>query len=681
MLSHNTYLPIYRSLQNNLDKDFFIPCYQESCFLERGAGFFTLGSLILDIEGIVSFLENDGVIHLVCNPRLSEEDINLIIAGQTLDKEHITEALLRELSIESNFSEYEIAALDVICNMICEKHLVIKIAYMPKGGIYHEKIGIFTDRDDNMVYFSGSANETTNAKLHNAECIEVELSWDGGKRKIDLQKVYFEKLWNNEIGERLQVIGFPEAVEKQILEKYRKSESLKQAIDSYRQSMTTCAKKAKKLRKYQEDAINGFLENGYAHFYEMATGTGKTFTAVKTVERVIKDKGNLFVVVCVPQTDLQPQWKNAFEECGFEDIYYLGGLAAGKSEENFADASIAFFGERKTVVCIAVYDTFFAKFAEQCRNTDNLFFIVDEAHNLTPSYLKSVPQNALCRLGLSATLERFEKFQADGIKSFFTKEKNETFVYGIEEAIEAGFLSRYRYHPIIVYLNDDETDKYKAKSKALATEMSQEHRDEEKISRLRTERSLILKQATGKLTKLASMEDDYSFRNSVVYCGAGKAEEESIIDRVTQIIHDMKLRVSQFTSKTVDRTKVLEKFSQGYFDVLVAIKCFDEGVDVPKLDKIYILASDSSLRQTVQRRGRVLRLCAESGKSEANIFDMIVLPTLHNYSVSCRSIFKLELQRVNEYNRLSENFEENKKIIDGIMKKYDLTEEDLSNED
>lgn len=351
MLTHNTLLPIYRSLENDLDHDFFIPCYQESCFLERGAGFFTLGSLILDIEGIVSFLENDGVIHLVCNPRLSEEDINLIIAGQTLDKEHITEALLRELSIESNFSEYEIAALDVICNMICEKRLVIKIAYMPKGGIYHEKIGIFTDRDDNMVYFSGSANETTNAKLHNAECIEVELSWDGGKRKIDLQKVYFEKLWNNEIGERLQVIGFPEAVEKQILEKYRKSESLEQAIDSYRQSMTTCAKKAKKLRMYQEDAINGFLENGYAHFYEMATGTGKTFTAVKTVERAIKDKGDLFVVVCVPQTDLQPQWKSAFEECGFEDIYYLGGLAAGKSEENFDDASIAFFGERKTVVC------------------------------------------------------------------------------------------------------------------------------------------------------------------------------------------------------------------------------------------------------------------------------------------------------------------------------------------
>lgn len=680
MLAQNDYLPIYRSLVNDLDKEFFIPSYRESVFLERGVGFFSLGSLILDIDGIILFLENGGVIHLVCNPRLSEEDINIIIAGQKLDKDYITKSLLRELSIESSFSESELAALDVICNMICEERLIIKIAYMPDG-LYHEKIGIFTDEVGNKIYFSGSANETVNAKLRNAECIGVALSWDGGSKMIELQQDYFKKLWNNCFGEKLQVLDFPEAVEKQIFEKYRKSASLEQAIESYRKNKNARFKHLKKIRPYQERAISEFINNEYAHFYEMATGTGKTFTAVKTVERAVKDKGPLFVVVCVPQTDLQPQWKDAFEECGFDDIYYLGGLAAGKSDENYDDATILFYGEHKTVVCIAVYDTFFAKFATQCDDIDNLFFIVDEAHNLTPSYLKIIPKEPLCRLGLSATLERFDKHQADGIKKFFTKDKSETFIYSIEEAIDAGFLSHYRYHPIIVYLSDEETNRYKAKSKALAFEMNQENRDEDKISRLRTERSLIIKQASGKLSKLEHMDNDYPFRNSVIYCGQGKAEEESIIDRVTQIVHNMKLRVSQFTSKTVDRTKVLEKFSQGYFDVLVAIKCFDEGVDVPKLDKIYILSSDSSMRQTVQRRGRVLRLCAESGKKEADIYDMIVLPTLLNYGAGCRSIIVSELARFCEYNRLSDNFEENKEIVDDIMKKYNLTEKDLSNEE
>lgn len=138
MLPKNDYLPVYRSLVNDLDKEFFIPSYRESVFLERGVGFFSLGSLILDIDGIVLFLENGGKIHLVCNPRLSEEDINIIIAGQKLDKDCITRSLLRELSEGSQFTESEVAALDIICNMICDKRLVIKIAYMPDG-LYHEK--------------------------------------------------------------------------------------------------------------------------------------------------------------------------------------------------------------------------------------------------------------------------------------------------------------------------------------------------------------------------------------------------------------------------------------------------------------------------------------------------------------------------------------------------------------
>ena len=113
MLTQNNYLPIYRSLINDLDREFFIPCYRESVFLERGVGFFSLGSLILDIEGIILFLKNGGKIHLVCNPRLSEEDINIIIAGQKLDKDCITKSLLRELSVESCFSAEHLHCLSL----------------------------------------------------------------------------------------------------------------------------------------------------------------------------------------------------------------------------------------------------------------------------------------------------------------------------------------------------------------------------------------------------------------------------------------------------------------------------------------------------------------------------------------------------------------------------------------
>ena len=681
MLTRIDFKEIYRSFECNLDKDFFIPCYQESVLLERGAGFFTLGSLILDIDGIIQFLDNNGEIHLVCNPKLSEEDINLIIAGQSLDKERITKSLLRELSNGSDFSESEISALDVICNMICDKRLIIKIAYMPKGGIYHEKIGLFSDINENKVYFSGSANETVGAKRYNAECIEVALSWEGGKKKIDSQQEYFNKLWNNEYGEIIQVMDFPEAVEREILEKYKKSDSLAQAIDSYRKSKSGNAPKKKSLRPYQKNAIEEFVENGFAHFYEMATGTGKTYTAVKTVERAIKEKGNLFVLVCVPQTDLQKQWQDEFENAGWKDIFLLGGLAAGKSEENFSTAVIEYSGNKKNVVCIAVNDTFFGKYSERLEFIDKIFFIADEAHNITASAFDRIPKHAICKLGLSATLERFGQGEADAIKDFFTNGRNVTFYYGIEEAIDKGYLSHYRYYPIIVRLNEEETERYRAKSKALAVEMSSADRDMGKIERLKIERRLILKQAAEKLPKLEEMTSNYPFKNSVVYCGQGKSEEEPIIDKVTQILNKSGLTVSQFTSKTVDRVKVLEKFEQNYFDVLVAIKCFDEGVDVPKLDKIYIMASDCSLRQTVQRRGRVLRICAETGKTEASIYDMVVLPLKSDNSSSASSVVRSEFIRVVEYNRLADNRDDNQIEIEKIMKKYGITQEDLNNED
>lgn len=685
MLKHNSYLPIYRSIQCNLDNDFFSPSYRESKLLERGSGYFTLRSLILSIDGIIPFVEeNDGHIKLVCNPALSQEDINLIIAGQNLDKDHITKDLIRQLESEGDFSPKELSALDVICNMIYEKRLEVKVAFMPMG-IYHEKIGIFTDDEGNKVYFSGSANETVNAKLHNAENIDVTKSWssDSDRYKIELQSDYFDKLWNNQLGERLQVISFPEAVEKRLFTSYKKSEHLGQAIEAFKKQQAASKKKVKTLYPYQEEAIRQFINNGFAHFYEMATGTGKTFTSVKTVEKICKSEGRTLVMVCVPQTDLQTQWEAAFKECGFDNVYLLGGNNTGRGTDSaFDEATISYLAEGRTTVCIAINDTFFSKIYDSCEAFDNLFLIVDEAHNLTPQYLSRIPRNVKYKLGLSATLERYNQYETENITKYFTNGTVEPYFYGIEEAIANKFLSQYEYYPIVVRLNDDEEEKYKKKSKAIATELSAKEPDMDKVQRYRNERSLIVKQASNKLLRLREMTDTYPFKNSVIYCGQGKDGEDSIIDIVTEIIHNAGFKVSQFTSKTVDRAAVLEKFADYYFDVLVAIKCFDEGVDVPKLDKIYIMASDGSMRQTVQRRGRVLRICAESGKTIARIYDMITLPQgAYSEGANFSSMIATELNRAIEYNRLAVNRADNEVLINDIIKQYHIKQEDFCDED
>ena len=681
MLRKIKYKPVYRTYNNCIEKEFYVPSYYESIRLNRAAGYFSLYSLLLSIDGIIRFIRNKGQINIICSPDLSQSDAELIDACLSLDKEHITKSLIESI-VGSLLSEDEIGQMDIICNMLSDGILKIKIAYMPLG-IFHEKFGIFIDSDHNMVYFNGSLNETKRALEYNHESIRVDWTWRSAEAKliIENENAYFESLWNNQVNS-VCVIDFPEAVKNELFNRYKRSETLITAIDNYIQGNSS--KKGKKnLYNFQEDAITQFFNNNGRHFYEMATGTGKTFTSIKTIERLRgQSEEKLFIVICVPQIDLQSQWERALNDEGFDKVYLFGGNG-NDYDRTISEASIAFHTEDKDVVCVSVYDTFFAKVYQKIRNISNFFIIVDEAHNLTQGNINILKQlKPRYRLGLSATIERYHEEESLDIRRFFSEEP--PFHFGIEEAIENGFLSKYEYHPIFVHLTEDEQERFALKTRLLAQQNDKEEPDSSYIERLSRERSLILKQASEKIEKLSELADKgYNFVNSVVYCGQGNdSDGDSIIDNVTRVLYNHGLVVSQFTSKTQDRKKVLYEFEHGYYDTLAAIKCFDEGVDVPKLDKLYIMASDSSLRQTVQRRGRVLRKCKESGKTIAYIYDMVVLPAISVGTYGCDSLLSIEFPRAQEYNRLALNKDDNDKIFQELQREYHITntEEDYESE-
>jgi len=684
MLKRNQYLDIYRSTFNDFDNDFLNPSYAESISFDRGSGYFSLKSLILSIDGLIKFIRNGGSIRLICNPELSSDDIELIAHGVLIDEKRATNDLLNKYSLEEISADDEIK-MDIISNLIENGRLKIKVAFM-NDGIYHEKFGIFTDKEDEMVYFNGSANETKSAKKKNFESFMVTESWESDKtrRSILNEKEYFEKLWNNEIDDdSLIVYDFPVALKEKIFKDYKVSPNIEEAIHKYELSKDS---KKKELYPFQEKAINEFINNGYKHFYEMATGTGKTFTSIKTIEKVLKIEGKVFVMICVPQIDLQTQWVNALTDEGFENVLMLGGESDSKqTDENITTAMIHWFSEDESIVCVAVYDTFFSKVYDKCDNIDNLFVVFDEAHNLNFNQIKKLPKNARMKLGLSATVERFNAAEEKAIIKYFTEDSIEPYYYGIEDAIENGFLSRYNYHPIYVRLSFEDYEKYDAKTKSIGKYLAlkkdeDDHTYDDQINRLRNERSLILKQSSAKLDKLEEMIGEYNFRNSVVYCGQGKDEDDSIVDLVTSKLYLLgKYDVTQFTSKTKDRKRVLYEFEHDYYDTLVAIKCFDEGVDVPKLDKIYIMASDASMRQTVQRRGRVLRKCKETGKTIANIYDMIVLPPIGVYDVP-HAMIVAEFGRAYEYSRLAENKNDIESKMNDYISEYGVTKEEFNNE-
>jgi len=675
----------YRTKKDDVDKDFFIPILKNASVYNRGTGFFSVDGLAMLAKGIIPYVKRGGIIRIITSVMLDLKNIEILDDAIQKGRDNVIDKINEDIEKALCKSEQELD-LDLITNLIAANRLQIRIAYLPDGGIYHEKIGYFEDINGNKIWFLGSNNETYNGIKKNVESLSVMKSWQGDLEEIDEQKDYFMSLWNgNENG--IEVFSFPETSKNKLFSKYRKSESIEDAILKIEEKYADYSINKKYLYKYQSEAIEEFVANKYCHFFEMATGTGKTFTAVKAVERLSKDMGDksLYVVVAVPQIDLQVQWKKEFEEIGINPYCFGGKATSSNWELDFDKSMIDYFSGEKLVVSICIYDTYFSKVYNEIESKRriNKILIVDEAHELSPNQISKLSNSYRFRLGLSATPQRHNPSETKAIINYFTKSSIETFKYSIDQAIENGFLSKYLYFPLCVHLEDNESEfkKYQYYTARLAFYLNEEERDQKKIQEVCNNRSLIVKKATNKLNKIEELVKDvnYDFTNAVVYCGQGKdlETEEMIIDNVSKILAEKgNYKVSHFTSKTTDRALVLKEFENGYYDTLIAIKCFDQGVDVPKLDKIYIMASDTLERQTIQRRGRVLRKCKETGKQIAYIFDMITLPPVGIYNeIGTAALVSKELNRAREYGRLAENYEDVMKVIYDLSEIYGITEE------
>lgn len=677
---------IYRTKQDRVADELLVPALKESIYYDRGAGFFTLNSLANLADGLIPFIQHGGTMRVITSVQLSESDVEVIKKGLLLQQSTVVQKIHERVE-EDIQDEDVLLKLDFITNLIAAGILSLKIAYL-SDGIYHEKIGLLTDRQGERIYFSGSNNATVSGLNKNWETIMLITSWGGDNDTILEQQNYFNSLWDNDL-EEIDVMDFPEAEKKNLIRKYKVSADVKEAIRRIQNNPKTREKK-KTPHEYQKTAIRQFLDNDGNHFYEMATGTGKTFTAIKSIISLYEKLGKLSAVVLVPQIDLQAQWEKAFIEEGVHPLLLGGYSNASETNVNFSKFTINSYYEEKLNVVISTYDTFFAKFIKQCTAIGaNAVFVVDEAHNLSPNQIKLLPQAFTYRLGLSATPERYSQEETEKIISYFTRDRIETYKYTIDEAIENGFLSQYFYSPIFVHLTSNEFISYQNYTKQVIVAMNQDPKDELLIKDILTKRSSVVKKSSSKLEKLSAMVNnqtgrEYNFKNSVVYCGHGRdyETEGSIIDSVTRILaREGHYSVSQFTSHTIDRSRVLREFEDENYDVLIAIKCFDEGVDVPKLDKIYIMASDALSRQTIQRRGRVLRTCTETGKRFAYIYDFVALPPIE--VVDGNGVTNLvinEMKRAKEYARLAYNKDDVMEEIRSVMSVYGVREEDLENE-
>lgn len=164
----------------------------------------------------------------------------------------------------------------------------------------------------------------------------------------------------------------------------------------------------------------------------------------------------------------------------------------------------------------------------------------------------------------------------------------------------------------------------------------------------------------------------------VVYCGDGKlfdnnsGEELRHIQSVKRVLTAHDYKASQFTAQEdmQDRMELVDSFNKGEISALAAIRCLDEGINIPSIKSALILSSNDDYREFVQRRGRILRNYA--GKKSAKIYDVIVLPKSNSEQWA-----KIELRRFHEYAKLSQNWKDLEAELTDMLIQYGLSIEDV----
>ncbi|MGL6101517.1 MAG: DEAD/DEAH box helicase family protein [Fusobacteriaceae bacterium] len=687
----------YRSDSDNIYCDFLEKCLKNSVSYDRAVGYFTSDSLYLLLEGVENLIKNKGKMRIVTSPMLSEKDVLAIKdSGST---EIINLKIEQELE---NFYKGKKDDITKIFSWLISKNIIeIKIAYQKKcDGIYHEKFGIFRDSEKNKIAFSGSVNETIGGISRNFESIDVYSSLDGVREleRIQNKEKDFENLWINKTN-KIEVINIDEAIKNKIvslapsdieIEQILKIKENKEKINGLKHPEWL------KIREYQNDAFEAWKFKEYKGILEMATGSGKTLTALNIMTEVSKNKRMFFIVVC-PQTYLVRQWAEEIREFGVKAVICN---SENKNWKDQINNKIFLLNENVLDVAVAVVTNKTLQNASFLRAIKRVkkekMIVIDECHNIGSfsfeEFLqKDELQNMSMKLGLSATPDRQGDQKGNEIIEKYLGEI--VFKFSLEDAIKGDFLTNYKYYPYLVTLTEDEEREYIELSKKIASMSSfksensiEKKKESTAREMLLFKRARLLNLTNSKIEKLLEIIEEES-SNNLIYVGAGKSKseeedgEKKFIDRTIDVLsNNLDFKVMKFTSMESkdERIEVIEKFKNKEINAVVAIKCLDEGINIPSIERAYILGSTGNYREYVQRRGRILR--KSFNKSIAEIYDFLVVPrSYYSYQpVECgnfnfeKKLVENELKRLQEYNSLALNKYRNENMLKELKQFYGI---------
>ncbi len=750
LLSVSSCLPsIVCSSDISIGRDFIAPLLGLSAKYDRGVGYFSSGWLRISSDGMAAFARAGGRARWVTSPILAESDWDALFSGEQAKVDAaLKESLARSITDLQATLEHD--TLTALSWMVADGILDFRLA-VPReklaGGEFHDKFGIFTDSAGNRVSFNGSYNDSIQGS-RNYESIKVFCEWEPAFAPlVEADARRFEKLWNNE-DPNVRIYPLPDAAREQIL-KLRPSDRpyprppwvepepssatvpapvtvapsvpLPPAPDvppvptsvTYPTTLGDneidaavaegpCAAnqrlslpKGLDIREYQREAIRAWGANQGCGIFAMATGTGKTITALTLATKVAeRNAGRPFaVIVLCPYINLCRQWEGEFLLFGVNAV----GCYEGRSrwEVLFDEAHQrlhAGLGKMSAfVVSNATFltDTFQSRLRSRLSGQSVTYLIIaDEAHNLGAKRIQQcLPPEISLRLALSATPDRHH--DPEGTKAIFDYFGKIVYTFPLARAIAEGYLTPYEYHPILVTLSPEEAQQYWDITRELSRFFPSEEGGElgEGAMRLLIKRARLIGAAADKLTQLDALLTRLPEkpRRSLYYCGDGRvtdhvaADNKRQIEAVAQLLgnqHNLRVRTFTYQEKTAEREDILRDLRSGFLDGVVAIRCLDEGIDLPALETGFLLASSSNPRQFVQRRGRLLRKAP--GKDKATIYDFVVVPPPMDGDVNDaafnleRRLFQGELRRITEFCQTALNGYAALETLAPLRKHYNL---------
>ena len=595
--------PHFATSTHNLLAQFYVPALSCASTYDRGVGYFTSNWLRLAASGLSIFAGNGGKARIIASPKLDRDDCAALNQGTDARNDPALRAALEGTltDLEHDLAHDTLAA---IAWMVADGLLEFRIA-IPTGeldGDFHDKFGVFRDGESSSVAFHGSPNDSEKA-FHNYESISVYYSWIDGREALRVQNEQerFNLIWEN--GDiNLRVYDLPDAVKRNLIEFTARSER------PY--TPAGAAKGGSDARwQHQRDAVSEFLRKKHG-ILEMATGTGKTRTAL-TITEELTERGLInTAVIAAYGTDLLDQWHKELIRRTTTPVF----LAYERHRE-----AQQFLNDPAGAILLTSRQSL-ADILPKLRSSvySKALLICDEVHGMGSPALVSSLSGRLTpfayRLGLSATPDR--EYDDEGNRFIESEIGPVIFRFGLKDAILQGILCEFDY-----------------------VELEYQFSEEDRVALRQAIRRFHAQTSAGEARPIESLYQDIArirklSKEKVPHFREYVTSHPEILQRSLifvetaeygMLIQDilMNLHIDFHTYYADDERANLKRFADGGLECLITCHRISEGIDIQSVNNIVLFASSRARLETVQRLGRCLRIDPQNPEKRATVLDFI----------------------------------------------------------